>query len=476
MIYLIQLLFTILILIPCQAVSQSPLPSASDYQCPSSYNPLGSGARAVGMGGAFIGVADDATAASWNPAGLVQLERSEVSVVGTFLHRNEDLLMNPSDSFTENQSINENDINYFSLSHCFTFLQRNMVFSLNYQNLYDFNRQWQMAIPFESHISDLDVDIDVDFISDGNLYAIGLAYAIEVLPRLSLGFTLNFWDDAFSPNSWETRTNTNFIFKRETVINDKSSIKYTREDQINSKYGYELENGLNVNLGFLWEITPRLSLGGVFKSRFTMDLIQKSYTINRKKEHTVTIMNSNKTENIIEETTPETDNLQYELTMPVSYGLGLAWKITNLWTVSLDIYRTEWDEFLIKTDQGEFSPLLSAAPLNNDYTNVTLEGIPTIKPTHQIRLGTEYLVVNKAKKTTIPFRMGFFYDPVPGKESPDKSMGFSLGTGFSKSPYNFDIAFQYRRAKNLGEDFQLNSIQSFDMTEAILYTSFIYHF
>ncbi len=34
-------------------------------EIPSSPNPVGSGARALGMGGAFIAVADDATAASW---------------------------------------------------------------------------------------------------------------------------------------------------------------------------------------------------------------------------------------------------------------------------------------------------------------------------------------------------------------------------------------------------------------------------
>ena len=34
--------------------------------------PVGSGARAAGKGFAFIAVADDATAASHNPAGLVQ--------------------------------------------------------------------------------------------------------------------------------------------------------------------------------------------------------------------------------------------------------------------------------------------------------------------------------------------------------------------------------------------------------------------
>src|SRR2546422_698640 len=43
---------------------------------------LGSGARAFGMGGAFLARADDATAASWNPAGLSYLRVPEVSLAG----------------------------------------------------------------------------------------------------------------------------------------------------------------------------------------------------------------------------------------------------------------------------------------------------------------------------------------------------------------------------------------------------------
>lgn len=45
---------------------------------------LGSGARAMGMGGAFLARADDATAASWNPAGLSYLRLPEVSFVGVW--------------------------------------------------------------------------------------------------------------------------------------------------------------------------------------------------------------------------------------------------------------------------------------------------------------------------------------------------------------------------------------------------------
>lgn len=42
---------------------------------------LGVGARPLGMGGAFVAVADDASATYWNPAGLAQLRQQEISVM-----------------------------------------------------------------------------------------------------------------------------------------------------------------------------------------------------------------------------------------------------------------------------------------------------------------------------------------------------------------------------------------------------------
>ena len=49
------------------------------------FNLTGAGARAEGFGGAFIGLADDATAVVWNPAGLAQLERAEASIVTRYI-------------------------------------------------------------------------------------------------------------------------------------------------------------------------------------------------------------------------------------------------------------------------------------------------------------------------------------------------------------------------------------------------------
>lgn len=48
------------------------------------YLKMGVGARAIGMGSAFTAVANDSTAAFWNPAGLAKLKDSEAS----FMHAN----------------------------------------------------------------------------------------------------------------------------------------------------------------------------------------------------------------------------------------------------------------------------------------------------------------------------------------------------------------------------------------------------
>ena len=60
------------------------------------WNITGSGARAAGMGNAFIGLADDATAINWNPGGLTALEHFEASVVGGAVLDAEDLELTDS--------------------------------------------------------------------------------------------------------------------------------------------------------------------------------------------------------------------------------------------------------------------------------------------------------------------------------------------------------------------------------------------
>ena len=71
------------------------------------------GTRALGMGGAFVGVADDATAVYWNPAGLAMVKSVDIRIQGTAevtarsglasaLHDLDDF--NPNDTSAANQA------------------------------------------------------------------------------------------------------------------------------------------------------------------------------------------------------------------------------------------------------------------------------------------------------------------------------------------------------------------------------------
>src|SRR5213075_2927882 len=72
-------LFILIALITVPAVAQNTdIESLSGLQ----FNFGNPGARSLGMGGAFIGLADDASAAEANPAGLTILRKPEFSIEG----------------------------------------------------------------------------------------------------------------------------------------------------------------------------------------------------------------------------------------------------------------------------------------------------------------------------------------------------------------------------------------------------------
>ena len=407
-------------------------------EIPSSMNPVGSGARALGMGGAFIAVADDATAASWNPGGLIQLETPEVSIVGAYFKREENNTFGADPEASGTQEASKGNLNYFSFAYPFNAFNRNMVLSLNYQNLYDFTRNWDLPLLDVQDAEESTTVFDVELAQEGSLNAIGLAYSIQVTPRFSLGLTLNVWP--VDMNGWEQKQK----YSGGIVILD-TPFSYTAE-QI-SQYTF---SGFNANIGILWGITSRMTLGAVLKTPFTADLKHK-YTENVEYEGGLDSYS----------TTYEDDE---ELDMPMSYGIGLSYRFSDQWTAAIDIYRTEWDDFILRDAAGN-----ETSPINNKP-----KGEAGIDPTMQLRTGFEYLYI--ADNFVVPVRGGVFYDPAPAEGSPDDYYGFSLGSGIAFRKVVFDMAYQFR----FGNDVANHLIESYDfsqdMREHTLYASMIYHF
>jgi hypothetical protein len=104
--------------------------------------PSGSGARALGQAGAFTAVADDATAASWNPGGLIQLERPEVSFVWRGRQERDRHWSGNPDYTVGGDTFDGVGLNYLSAVLPFRLMERNAVFSLNYQEVFDFTQRF----------------------------------------------------------------------------------------------------------------------------------------------------------------------------------------------------------------------------------------------------------------------------------------------------------------------------------------------
>ena len=431
-------------------------------EIPSSPNPVGSGARALGMGGALIAVADDATAASWNPAGLLQLDLPEISVVLDGFHRIEDNTFgNQPDNASGPQTVSKAGINYLSATYPFSLWGRNMNFSLNYQHLYDFTQKWNIPLEFEEEYeSERRTE---DHQQEGRLSALGIAYAVQVNLNLSFGFTLNIWDNDLTGNEWEQKAYSygSLTVKPPDGNGDRAGESYAKELKLPfgissvDKYSF---SGINANFGILWEKYyqkgKKLSIGAVFKMPFTADL-----------EHEASSCSLNPGDS--EPNCPHPSEESASLKMPMSYGIGVAYRFCDEFIASLDLYRTEWDDCIL-TDTNFKGERKSRSPITGKEPD-------DVDPTHQIRAGLEYLIIGS--EYIFPLRMGAFYDPAPAEGSPDDFFGFSIGSGIGDGEcFAFDIAYQYRFGNDVRK-FMLDNLDfSQDVKEHTVYASVIIYF
>lgn len=418
----------------------------------SSPNPVGAGARAQGMGGAFIAVADDATAASWNPAGLVQLERPEFSFVGDYSHRKEEYSSRINPEIETTGTTNKTRPNFLSLTFPFSLLNRNMATSINYQRLYDFERRFD----YNRNLAGIEIGKEeVDYDQNGYLGAIGLAYALELTSWLSLGATFNIWTDNFGIRNGWTET----LRSREEItginIPGFGVIPSDPPDISDFKFKdkYEDFKGTNWNIGLLWNVNRYVSLGAVVKTAFTGDLDHKfSVTI---RDATGNVTNS---DSLTEDA---------KLHLPLSYGAGIAVRFSDNFTIDLDVYRTEWSEYYIEDEEGNKFSGVDGRPKSKSNVNDTT----------QVRLGAEYLFLMPENHLVVPVRGGVFYDPEPKQGNPEDFYGISVGSGIAYKKFLFDVAYQFRWANNVDGDRLINTGDTeIDVRQHSILASVIFHF
>jgi long-subunit fatty acid transport protein len=416
----------------------------------SSPNPVGSGGRAVAWGGAFIAIADDATAASWNPAGLIQLETPEVSAVLSYEYRDDKLDFDEWDVEDQDNTVSHGEFNYISAAYPFNLFDRNFVASINYQRLFEFN---------------LDLDLELGGVRDtvygeehfthearyeqiGALTTLSPAMAVQITPEFSLGLTLNFWGLDQSADGWKQQIEVEHTSYFPGLNAHQYVYTYQEEE-------YKL-SGMNANIGILW--TPgRTTIGAVYKTSFKGDL---DYSTEFE-----TSAFSPEDPSLTSPVFSDSQDDDEKITWPAAYGIGVGYRYSDAFSLAFDLYRTEWSRFIVEDDDGnKYNLIAGRAKGKKD----------NVQDTMQFRAGCEYLFI--LEKIALALRGGVFYDQAPGDDDINKFYGLGIGTGIVYKSFVTDIAYQYRLAFDVESQEILGESSEADVNEHFLIASLIYHF
>ncbi len=408
-----------------------------------SFSPTGAGARGQGMGGAFIGVADDGTAASFNPAGLAQLRRSEIAAVGFW-----DELSTTRSGGAGQGELRETSRHeapdFFGLAVPFTLAERNLTVQLSYQRAVDLfgkgSASTRDSIPFRDLLIPLpgnaDVRGEIAPQQSGAFRTISLSGAYQLTPRLSFGLSFNYW---FA--DWTAQGRTVFA-----ILTSTTPPVLIRADT----RAFEQKQGLHavsVNSGLLLKYSW-LSVGGVLRLPFS-----GRYELEETGSYTAAVAGRATT------TVPVSSYATTKLDWPMTGGIGIALRPLPGLTLAGDAAKSYWSRATLRDlpDGALLTPAPEAVdgveptPTYNDrnFFDLNPASVTLTSDTKQLRAGVEYLLT--VPKVVIPLRGGVFRDESPVRDlSNDRARrieGWTVGSGLNFSRFVLDVAFERRSAE-----------------------------
>ena len=317
------------------------------------FNFITPGARATALGGAFIGLADDATAVESNPAGLTILTEPEVSAELKYFHYTiEHGMYTGGWGGYTTKSFDNSVISVPFVSYVYPF--KRFVLSIYRQELV--NYEYSFSSSSDAIDWDGSVELLVTNYGIGAAMQISDAFSLAFSPRLShINMKLRYTEFDDRCPSWfdEWFGECGDIYQEELM------------DDANTEF--------SLNTGLLWNPHPRISIGAVYKSgaEFTLKLTCSrgwGCVGNPDREYTVNV--------------------------PNSFGVGVAFRVTDLLTFTLDVAHIQYRDLL------------------KDFDTVDVIGTEdsyTINNATETHFGAEYFLI--LGKTFLALRAGIYNDP-----------------------------------------------------------------
>lgn len=342
----------------------------------------GMGARAMGMGGAYTAVSEDVTAIEYNPAGLAQIRRVELS--GGLVRSNADWTVRHFGATTTDQSSLRLD--HLALAYPVATYRGSLVFAGGFHRAADTDvsllRQGY-AIPIQGQTPGL-FELE-DYLREGAVDQWTVAAAMDLSPNISVGASLSY----LSGTSKESLTLANYraVPSAGGVILDFGPDDTLDERVFESTSSRTSDlNGYTGSIGFMGYLDSGFRLG------LSLDLPKKlTYDVNVE----------SRMEDWEKIDVASTSLLQDDITLPLSVNGGVSW--------------------------GGHGVLLSGGLRWTDYSQIDFEGkiyapySGTGDPSFARDLAYRSVVAVNAggeyqfAKLPLRVRAGFYTEPLPYK-------------------------------------------------------------
>jgi long-chain fatty acid transport protein len=340
------------------------------------FNLSNPGARSMGMGGAFLGLADDATAAYTNPAGLTQLVTPEISVEA----RHSDYSLpfinggtasvspfNGSGLQTSNADSSQNNLSFLSVVYphdrwSFAFYRDELV---RFQDNYATSLQGQ-------EVPTVGTAFPTVLGNDLKIIDYGFAVAWKASDAISIGAGVSYYD--FNVNTTVQRLN---FTANDVIPNVPPGTLLNQQNQFGS------DNDIGFDLGARLVFSDQWSAGLVYRRgpSFSYDATSTAFYFTSG-------------DPISPPAVASYNNIRFKV--PDEYGAGLSWHPTDALVVNFDADFIEYSQ-LTRGIQSLFG---------NDPAVVSQLSIPNGTELH---LGGEYTFTQMAHPFSL--RAGYWHDP-----------------------------------------------------------------
>jgi len=380
-------------------------------QSRTAFTVLGAGARANGAGGAFIAVADDATASSFNPAGLAKLLHPECSLALERVEQSQDFTGFSSETTTGEPIEYRDTGNALNRMHP-TFVSWAMpwksdgkarVFEISYQRMFDMGHASKLSYSARNTETGKLQLMDQTVNQSGGIGVYSAALGFELSPRFLAGASLNLWSGSWAFSS------------ESSLVTSTSSTTYVSTLAQSSEF-----RGLNASFGLIWR-SEHIQIGTIYRTPF-----EARYTFENRYSHP-----DGTSGQLLETSSPRTT---YGLRWPETFGWGIAVHPAARFQVAADWSWTPWSRSHFVAPGTNFDGL-------NFFD---FKGDTSTRNVTDARIGCEWIAV-LGDRVIVPIRFGVFREPQPIVDTRTLQQrifrGFTIGAGLKIGSLVMDLAY-----------------------------------